>query len=89
MTYAEFGRRVAQNASGGTDHGTAAAHFLLGGRVRGGLYGQQPSLTALDGGDLRHSLDFRRLYATAAHGCWALPGRGGPLDGFAPLDLVT
>jgi uncharacterized protein (DUF1501 family) len=45
MTYAEFGRRTAENGSAGTDHGTAAPHFLLGGWVRGGLYGQQPSLT--------------------------------------------
>ena len=44
MTYGEFGRRVAENASGGTDHGTAAPHFLLGGRLRGGLYGAQPRL---------------------------------------------
>ena len=90
MTYAEFGRRVAENASGGTDHGTAAAHLVLGGRVRGGLIGEQPSLTALDGGDLRHRLDFRRLYATAAHRWWSLPQvPGGPFDGFAPLDLIA
>ena len=89
MTYAEFGRRVAQNASGGTDHGTAAAHLMLGGGLRGGLYGRQPSLTELDGGDLRHTLDFRQLYATAAHGWLGLPRAGSPLAGFAPLDLLT
>ncbi len=89
MTYAEFGRRVAQNASGGTDHGTAAAHLLLGGGLRGGLYGRQPSLTDLDGGDLRHTLDFRQLYATAAHGWLGLPRAGSPLSGFAPLDLLA
>ncbi len=65
-TYSEFGRRVAQNASGGTDHGTAAPHFLMGGRVRGGLYGAQPSLTDLNGGDLKHHVDFRRVYASCA-----------------------
>lgn len=89
MSYAEFGRRVAQNASGGTDHGTAAAHFLLGGGIRGGLYGQQPSLTDLEGGDLRHRLDFRQLYATAAHSWLRLPRVGSPLERFAPLDLVA
>ncbi len=79
MTYGEFGRRVGQNASGGTDHGTAAPHFLMGGRVKGGLYGAQPSLTDLQGGDLKHSLDFRRLYATAAR-FW-----GADLPGARPL----
>jgi uncharacterized protein (DUF1501 family) len=72
MTYAELGRRVAENGSGGTDHGTAAPHLLLGGRVRGGLYGSQPSLGDLEAGDLKHGLDFRSLYATAAHGWWGL-----------------
>ena len=66
MTYSEFGRRVRQNGSGGTDHGTAAPHLMLGGRVRGGLYGAQPSLTNLDAGDMRYAVDYRRSYATAA-----------------------
>lgn len=64
-TYAEFGRRPKENGSRGTDHGTAAPHFMLGGGVKGGLYGQQPSLTDLQGGDLKHHVDYRRLYATA------------------------
>ncbi|NIA70174.1 DUF1501 domain-containing protein [Pelagibius litoralis] len=89
MTYAEFGRRVGENASAGTDHGTAAPHFLLGGRLRGGLHGHQPSLIDLDGGDLRHSLDFRQVYAAIAAGWLGLPagleslGRPDPLDLFA------
>ena len=61
---------------------------LFGG-LRGGLYGTQPSLTELDGGDLRHTLDFRQLYTTAAHGWLGLPRAGSPLSGFAPLDLLT
>lgn len=65
-TYAEFGRRPKENGSRGTDHGTAAPHFMLGGRVKGGLLGQQPSLTELAGGDLKHAVDYRRLYATAS-----------------------
>jgi len=66
MTYSEFGRRVAQNASGGTDHGTAAPLFVAGPTVKGGrLYGEQPSLGTLDQGDLRFTTDFRSLYATA------------------------
>jgi uncharacterized protein (DUF1501 family) len=64
MIYSEFGRRVAENASGGTDHGTAGPVLLLGQHVRGGLQGEAPSLSDLDDGDLRHHLDFRGLYAT-------------------------
>lgn len=63
MCFSEFGRRVAQNASGGTDHGTAAPMFLAGPMVRRGLIGDHPSLTALDDGDLVHGLDFRSVYA--------------------------
>lgn len=64
MTASEFGRRVAANASGGTDHGTAAPLFVAGRNVKGGFYGEQPSLTDLDQGDLRFSTDFRSVYAT-------------------------
>lgn len=63
MCFSEFGRRVAQNASGGTDHGTAAPMFLAGPMVRPGLIGDHPSLSNLDDGDLRHGLDFRSVYA--------------------------
>lgn len=73
MTYSEFGRRPAENASGGTDHGTAAPHFLLGGQVKGGLYGKQPSLTDLLDRDLRHHVDYRSLYSTIARDWWQLP----------------
>ena len=66
MTYSEFGRRPAENASGGTDHGTAAPMFVIGDGVRGGLfYGEEPSLTSLDpNGNLVHTVDFRSVYAT-------------------------
>ncbi len=76
LTYSEFGRRVAENASGGTDHGTAAPHLLLGGRVRGGFHGKQPSLTRLDAnGDLVHGVDYRAVYDTLAQRFWGLePG---------------
>ena len=62
MTYSEFGRRATENRSSGTDHGTAAPHFLLGGSIRGGLFGDDPDLENLDDGDLRFSLDYRSLY---------------------------
>ena len=75
MTYAEFGRRPQENGSGGTDHGTANAHFVLGGRVQGGLHGARPSLTNLDGGNLRYTTDYRSLYATVVEKWWGLPAR--------------
>ncbi len=64
MTFSEFGRRVTQNASNGTDHGTAMPLFVLGGGVKGGIYGDHPSLTDLDNGDLKYHTDFRSVYAT-------------------------
>jgi uncharacterized protein (DUF1501 family) len=63
MTFSEFGRRVAENASAGTDHGTAGPMFLTGGPVAGGLFGDTPRLLDLEAGDLRMSVDFRRVYA--------------------------
>jgi len=70
MTYSEFGRRARQNASGGTDHGTSAPQFIMGGGVKGGLHGVYPSLSDLEDGDLRHAVDFRNVFATLAQGCW-------------------
>lgn len=64
LAFSEFGRRVAENGSGGTDHGTAAPMFVFGKALKGGLYGQQPSLTDLVDGDLKHGFDFRAVYAT-------------------------
>ncbi|MDQ6614077.1 MAG: DUF1501 domain-containing protein [Actinomycetota bacterium] len=65
MTYSEFGRRVAQNLSGGTDHGTAAPLFVVGQAVKGGqFYGAEPSLVDLDNGNLKFTTDFRRVFAT-------------------------
>ena len=73
MTFSEFGRRAKQNSSGGTDHGTAAPHFVVGGAVRGGLYGQAPDLTRLDGNqNVVHTTDFRQMYATVAEQWWGV-----------------
>ena len=72
MTYSEFGRRARQNASAGTDHGTAAPQFVMGGAVKGGLHGAYPSLHDLQDGDLKHTVDFRSVFATVAQGCWGL-----------------
>lgn len=87
MTYSEFGRRVAENGSAGTDHGTAAPHFLLGGKVKGGFHGEHPPLDDLDSGDLKFTTDFRRLYATAARSWWNLPAEG--LGKFKPVDCIA
>jgi uncharacterized protein (DUF1501 family) len=62
--YSEFGRRVIANASSGTDHGTASNIFVIGSKVKGGMYGEQPSLTDLSLGDLKYNVDFRSVYAT-------------------------
>ena len=64
MTFSEFGRRVAENSSQGTDHGAAAPMFVMGGKVKAGIFGKMPSLTDLDDGDLKFTTDFRRVYAT-------------------------
>ena len=65
MMFSEFGRRVEENASAGTDHGTAGPMFVFGSRVKAGFHGAHPSLTDLDqNGDLKMTMDFRRVYAT-------------------------
>jgi uncharacterized protein (DUF1501 family) len=63
MVFSEFGRRVGQNASGGTDHGPAAPMYFVGDMLRPGLLGDHPSLTDLDRGDLKFNVDFRSVYA--------------------------
>ncbi len=66
MSFSEFGRRVRENGSQGTDHGTAGPMFLFGPKVKPGLHGEHPSLAAadLDHGDLQHRIDFRSVYGT-------------------------
>lgn len=64
MVFTEFGRRVPENTSKGTDHGTATPMFVIGENVKGGQYGKPPSLTDLDDGNLIYTTDFRRVYAT-------------------------
>jgi uncharacterized protein (DUF1501 family) len=64
LVFSEFGRRLAENASAGTDHGTAAPVFLLGTPVKSGLHGPYPNLRDLADGDPKHAIDFRRVYAT-------------------------
>ncbi|MBM3357128.1 MAG: DUF1501 domain-containing protein [Betaproteobacteria bacterium] len=89
MTYAEFGRRPRENLSNGTDHGTANAHFLLGGRVQGGLYGAPPGLARLDGnGNPPFAVDFRDIYATALERWWGVDSARALNGRFAPLEVL-
>lgn len=68
MVFSEFGRRVAENTSLGTDHGTAGPAFVIGKPVLGGHYGRVPSLTDLDEGNLKYTTDYRRIYSTLIQG---------------------
>ncbi len=81
LVFSEFGRRAAENTSLGTDHGTANHMYLIGKPVKGGHYGVAPSLTDLDeGGNLRFTTDFRRVYATLIEG-WLEHADSKPLLG--------
>jgi uncharacterized protein (DUF1501 family) len=68
MTFSEFGRRVRENGSRGTDHGAAACMFVAGPSVKGGVVGKHPSLSDLGDDDLKYHTDFRRVYATLLDG---------------------
>ena len=69
MVFSEFGRRVTENGSAGTDHGVAGPMFVMGTAVKGGVHAKHPSLTDLDRGDLKMSCDFRSVYQ-AVLGDW-------------------
>jgi uncharacterized protein (DUF1501 family) len=88
-TYAEFGRRPRENQSNGTDHGTASAHLVLGGKVRGGLYGAPPRLDRLDGnGNLPFAVDFRQYYATFLQRWWQVEPASILGGRYAVLDFI-
>ena len=90
MTFSEFGRRVAENANGGTDHGAAAPLFVVGDRVKAGLLGRYPSLAPEDlyQGDVKFNVDFRSVYAGLLEN-W-LKTKSEPILGktFMPLEVV-
>ncbi len=73
MSFSEFGRRVKENGSQGTDHGVAGPMFLAGGAVQSGVVGAHPSLTDLDDGDLKYHTDYRSVYATILENWLGLP----------------
>ena len=89
MTFSEFGRRVAENAGQGTDHGVAAPLLLVGAGVKAGIHGPPPDLENLLEGDVRHSVDFRSVYAAALED-WLGVAREPILGpGFAPAQLFV
>ena len=90
MIFTEFGRRIEENASEGTDHGTAGPMFVAGAGVRGGFYGQPPSLTDTDDGNLKMTTDFRRVYATMISEWMGHPDPSAILKGeFQPLGIFA
>ncbi|SPB16417.1 Twin-arginine translocation pathway signal sequence domain-containing protein [Caballeronia novacaledonica] len=89
MTRSEFGRAARENAAGGTEHGAASAHFVMGGGVRGGLFGMPPRLDRLDAdGGLPVGIDFRRLYATVLDACWKTDSASILGTRFEPLPIL-
>lgn len=89
MTFSEFGRRVKQNAGGGTDHGTANNLFLAGGSLKKpGIYNAPPDLKNLHKGDLQHTLDFRRVYATLMQRWLEVDAKQVLGGNFKPLSII-
>lgn len=89
MTYSEFGRHPRENDSRGSDHGSVAPHFVMGGRVAGGLHGARPQFGQLGGdGNLPVGVDFRRLYATVLARWWGLGAHAILRQHFEPLPLM-
>jgi len=88
LAFSEFGRRLRENGTAGTDHGLAAPLFLAGHAVQGGLHGRHPSLADLDDGDLIHTTDFRRVYATLVDRWFQLDATAVLGARFEPLDLL-
>jgi uncharacterized protein (DUF1501 family) len=88
LVFSEFGRRLAENANGGTDHGTAAPVLLAGPSLRRGLHGPYPNLTDLEDGDPRFAIDFRRVYATILDRWLNVPSRLVLDESFPHLDIL-
>ena len=91
MIFSEFGRRVPENVSLGTDHGAANAMFVIGNQVKGGHYGELPSLTDLAVGDnLDYTTDFRRVYQTMTREWLGYADDGALLNGnFESFDMFS
>jgi len=90
MTFSEFGRRVKQNASQGTDHGTANNVYFIGGQLKKpGFFNEAPNLSALDNGDLIYSVDFRKIYASILDKWLNVSAEKILTKQFEPLDLIS
>ncbi len=87
MAFSEFGRRVEQNASDGTDHGTAGPMFLAGASIKSGLIGKHPSLQNLQDGDLKHHTDFREVYAAVIRHWFQCEAKSILKGEFRPVDV--
>ena len=87
MVFTEFGRRVPENASGGTDHGTATPVYVIGIKVKGGQYGAPVSLTDLDDGNLIYTTDYRRVYASMIEEWMGVDASTVLKGSFEPLGL--
>ncbi|HTW93824.1 MAG TPA: DUF1501 domain-containing protein, partial [Tepidisphaeraceae bacterium] len=88
MTFSEFGRRVANNASNGTDHGAAAPMFLFAKKLSPGIASRHPSMTDLDQGDLKFNTDFRSVYATILQNWLDTPSKPILGDQFPTLPVI-
>lgn len=88
MTFSEFGRRARENGSRGTDHGSGAPMFLVGGKVKAGVVGAHPSLTQLEAGNLKHHTDFRQVYAAVLDRWLGVDSKAVLGPGFAAVDVL-
>jgi uncharacterized protein (DUF1501 family) len=88
MTFSEFGRRAKENGSKGTDHGSGAPMFLVGGKIKSGVVGAHPSLTDLPLGNLRHHTDFRQVYAALLDGWLGVASKEVLSGDFKPVDVL-
>lgn len=88
VLFSEFGRRPKENSGGGTDHGTAGPLFVIGKSANPGLHGRQPRLDQLDGGNLKHSVDFRRVYSSLLKDWCGLAEADRIIKGYAPLPII-
>lgn len=87
MTFSEFGRRAKENGSKGTDHGSAAPMFLIGGKVKAGVVGSHPSLEKLEDGNLKHALDFRQVYAAVLDNWLGVSSKAVLGAEYSPVDV--